>query len=131
MPTTPVLAQRFSQVTGTVTHGHDLAHKTKDTNVSKKVQTPPKKSLSISAADAARPAVLFPGSRESVIYLALFGEVISCDLKTLGSDPAAIIELLKVTRSETGSYVIVAAHYRRSGLPHSAKLVIEAMLQGK
>lgn len=126
LPTAPV-AQKSSQITGT----GDLAHKTKDAdngNVTKKIQTPPKISLSTSAVDA-RPVL--PGSRESVIYLALFGEVITCDLKTLGSDPAAIIELLKVTQGETGSYVIVAAHYRRSSLPHSAKLVMEAMLEGK
>jgi len=134
LPTTPI-AQRTSQATGTRGNKNfDMAHKTKDpdgANVSKKVQRPPTLSLSISAADAPRPVALIPGFRESVIYLTLLGEVITCDLKTLGSDPAAIIELLKVTQSEGGSYVIVAAYYRRSDLPHSAKLVMEAMLEGK
>lgn len=83
-------------------------------------------SLSMAAPLSAK----FPLTCDSNIYLSLFGEVITCDLKTLGSDPSLIIRLLKTTQSERGNYMIVGASYRRSGFPQSAKAIMETMIQG-
>jgi hypothetical protein len=87
-------------------------------------------SLSISSPEAVSVSANFPLTCASKIHLSLFGEVITCDLKTLGSDPAVIIQLLKTTQSERANYMIVGASYRRSGLPKNAKAIIEAMIQG-
>jgi hypothetical protein len=51
-------------------------------------------------------------------------------MKTLDPDPAVIIQLLKTTQSERANYMIIGASYRRSGLPKSAKAIIETMIKG-
>jgi len=93
---------------------------------------PPAKRLSMSIISDPDdiPETRFPLTCDTKIYLNLFGEVISCDVKTLDRDPAAIIELLRITQSERANYMIVGAFYRRSSLPLSAKAVIESMLEG-
>jgi hypothetical protein len=60
----------------------------------------------------------------------LCGENITLDLPSLAGNPATVIELLKVTLSERGNWLIVAAYYRRTGNPAAAVLVVTAMLEG-
>ncbi|KAJ7446187.1 hypothetical protein B0H11DRAFT_388620 [Mycena galericulata] len=66
---------------------------------------------------------------ENRILMRLCGENISLDLSSLAADPATVIELLKVTASERGNWLIVGAYYRRTGNPESAKAVVSAMLE--
>lgn len=87
-------------------------------------------SLSVRSSDAQPFSPEFPLTCDSKIYLSLFGEVIACDLKTLGPDPTLIIQLLKTTQSERANYMIVGASYRRSGFPQSAKAIMETMIEG-
>jgi hypothetical protein len=86
--------------------------------------------ITISSPEAAPLTAKFPLSCDSKIRLFLFGEVITCDLKTLDPDPKVIIQLLKTTQSERANYMIVGATYRRSGFPQSAKAIMETMIQG-
>lgn len=58
------------------------------------------------------------------------GEVITYDLKALDPDTRPIIELLKITDSEHGSWMTVGAYYRRSGNTRAAMSVIQTMIQG-
>lgn len=60
----------------------------------------------------------------------LCGENITLDLRSLAGDPGSVIELLKVTASERGNWLIVGAYYRRIGNPGGAKAVVTAMLEG-
>jgi hypothetical protein len=60
----------------------------------------------------------------------LCGERISYDIDALESDPATIIDLLRITSSEKGNWMHVACHYRRKGLPDASVAVIMAMLEG-
>lgn len=62
--------------------------------------------------------------------MVLCGEAISYDLEKLESDPRVIIELLKVCSSERASWMIVGAHYRRTGNMKSAIIVMKAFLEG-
>ena len=64
------------------------------------------------------------------LLLCFHGEMITCDLKALDSDSQSIIELLKITDSERGSWMIVGAHYRRSGNVKAAMTVIQMMVEG-
>ncbi|KAJ7178406.1 hypothetical protein C8R43DRAFT_457212 [Mycena crocata] len=66
---------------------------------------------------------------ESRILMRLCGENITLDLRSLAGDPATVIELLKVTASERGNWLIVSAYYRRTGNPGGAKAVVTAMLE--
>lgn len=72
-----------------------------------------------------------PKSLDTLLKLSFCGESIIFDLKSLDQDPRPVTELLKVTTSERGSWMIVGAHYRRLGNPSAAIAVIEAMLSGK
>ncbi|KAG6918704.1 hypothetical protein DXG01_012189 [Tephrocybe rancida] len=56
------------------------------------------------------------------------GEDFSYDLDTLENDPKPIIELLKATESERGTWMMVGAHYRRSGNADAAICVIESLI---
>ena len=60
----------------------------------------------------------------------LCGENITLDLRSLAGDPATVIQLLKLTSSERGNWLIVAAHFRRTGNAQGAKDVVNAMLEG-
>ncbi|KAJ6587046.1 hypothetical protein DFH09DRAFT_243836 [Mycena vulgaris] len=66
---------------------------------------------------------------ENRILMRLCGENITLDLRSLAGDPATVIELLKVTASERGNWLIVGAYYRRTGNPGGAKAVVTAMLE--
>ncbi|KAF5370807.1 hypothetical protein D9758_001967 [Tetrapyrgos nigripes] len=63
------------------------------------------------------------------ISLNFSGETFLYDLQHLDADPREIIELLKSSASERGSYTTVAAHYRRVGNPAAAISVVSAMLE--
>jgi hypothetical protein len=60
----------------------------------------------------------------------LCGENITLDLRSLAGNPVTVIELLKVTSSERGNWLIVGAYYRRTGNPAGAREVVTAMLEG-
>ena len=64
------------------------------------------------------------------ILMSLSGVSFSYNLGSIKPDPHEVIELLKVTSSERGNWVHVAAHYRRSGNPRAAIAVVTAMLEG-
>ncbi|KAJ7346752.1 hypothetical protein DFH08DRAFT_200882 [Mycena albidolilacea] len=78
-----------------------------------------------SSSSAANP---FP-CIENRILMRLCGENITLDLPSLAGNPATVIELLKVTLSERGNWLIVAAYYRRTSNPAAAVLVVTAMLE--
>lgn len=94
----------------------------------------------VSAAPDPRQPFAHPGPRRQTpmpsllsvtrLSLSFCGEDITCDLKTLEPDPKFIIELLKTTDSECGSWMTVGAHYRRSGNFEAAIAVIKSMIEG-
>ncbi|KAJ7924938.1 hypothetical protein B0H13DRAFT_1976807 [Mycena leptocephala] len=63
------------------------------------------------------------------ILMRLCGENITLDLRSLAGNPVTVIELLKVTSSERGNWLIVGAYYRRTGNPAGAREVVTAMLE--
>lgn len=67
----------------------------------------------------------------SLLNLSFCGENIIFDLKALEQDSRPIIELLKLTGSDCGNWMMVAAYYRRSGNARAAISVIESMINGK
>ncbi len=67
----------------------------------------------------------------TTITLQLCGESFSYTLKSLSPDPLEIIQLLKLTTSERGNWILVGAYYRRSGNTNAAVKVMTAMLEGK
>ncbi|CAA7259075.1 unnamed protein product [Cyclocybe aegerita] len=89
----------------------------------------PLTSLRIASAESKPVVATFSMSCESRISMELCGETILYDLKDLESNPRVIIELLKVTKSERGNYMLVGAFYRRTGNPQAAKTVINAMIE--
>lgn len=64
------------------------------------------------------------------LSLSFCGEDIIYDLKTLEPDPRFIMELLKTTHSECGSWMTVGAYYRRSRNFEAAIVVIKSMVEG-
>jgi hypothetical protein len=56
------------------------------------------------------------------------GHPLSYDLNLLPDDPVGPITLLGATHSEPGSYLVAAAHYRRTGRSRAACKVIRALL---
>ena len=87
--------------------------------------------LAISTSECAPPALTFPLSRETSISMNLCGQVITYDLKSLGLNPQVIIELLKVTKSECATWMIVSAFYRRFGEPRNGISVMKAFIEGE
>ncbi|KAK0461209.1 uncharacterized protein EV420DRAFT_1530897 [Desarmillaria tabescens] len=63
------------------------------------------------------------------ITMSLCGQVFTYNLQCLESDPREIIELLKVTASDKGNWVLVGAYYRRMGNPVAAITVMTTMLE--
>ena len=63
------------------------------------------------------------------IGLSLHGEKFSLDLASLDTAPDGVVELLKTTRCPSGTWMTVAAYYRREGKPKSAIGVLKAMLR--
>ncbi|KAG8213643.1 hypothetical protein J3R82DRAFT_10333 [Butyriboletus roseoflavus] len=50
------------------------------------------------------------------------------DLSTLPEDPKGMIALLNLTKSDPGAYLLVGAHYRRTGRSRAARAVIRSLL---
>ncbi|KAF8556109.1 hypothetical protein OG21DRAFT_1495779 [Imleria badia] len=50
------------------------------------------------------------------------------DLAALPDDPKGTIALLSITRSDPGAYILVGAHYRRTGRSRAACAVIRSLL---
>lgn len=87
--------------------------------------------LTVSAFECAPPALTFPLSRETSISMNLCGQVVTYNLKSLGINPQVIIELLKVTKSECASWMIVSAFYRRRGEPRNGISVMKSFIEGR
>jgi hypothetical protein len=87
--------------------------------------------LTVSTSECAPPALTFPLSRESSISMHLCGKVVTYDLKSLGLNPQVIIELLKATKSECATWMIVSAFYRRRGEPRNGISVMKSFLEGE
>ncbi|KAG6842160.1 hypothetical protein C0991_001653 [Blastosporella zonata] len=62
------------------------------------------------------------------LSISFCGEDFTYDLDTLENDPTPIIELLKATDSERGTWMMVAAHYRRSGNANAAIPVVKSLI---
>lgn len=67
----------------------------------------------------------FGSERLSLLH---HGYPLNYDLNLLPNDPIGPITLLGATQSEPGAYLIVGAHYRRTGRPRAACEVIKALL---
>ena len=87
--------------------------------------------LTVSTSDCAPPALTFPLSRETSISMNLCGQVVTYDLKSLGLNPQVVIELLKATKSECATWMIVSAFYRRRGEPRNGISVMKSFIEGK
>ena len=87
--------------------------------------------LTVSTSECAPPALTFPLSRETSISMNICGQVVTYDLKSLGLNAQAIIELLKVTKSECATWMVVSAFYRRHGEPRNGISVMKAFIEGK
>ena len=86
--------------------------------------------LTVSTSECAPPALNFPLSRETSISMNLCGQVVTYDLKSLGQNPQVIIELLKATKSECATWMIVSAFYRRRGEPRNGISVMKSFIEG-
>lgn len=87
--------------------------------------------LTVSTPDCAPPALTFALSRETSISMNLCGQLVTYDLESLGPNPQVIIELLKATKSECASWMIVSAFYRRRGESRNGISVMKAFIEGK
>jgi hypothetical protein len=87
--------------------------------------------LTVSTSECAPPALTFPLSRETSVSMNLCGQVVTYDLKSLGLNPQVIIELLKVTKSECATWMIVSAFYRRRGEPRNGISVMKSFIEGE
>lgn len=87
--------------------------------------------LICSTSECAPPALTFPLSRQTSISMNLCGQVLTYDLESLGLNPQVIIELLKATKSECATWMIVSAFYRRRGDPRSGISVMKSFIEGK
>ena len=87
--------------------------------------------LTVSTPECAPPALTFPLSRETSISMNLCGHVVTYELESLGLNPQVIIELLKVTKSECATWMIVSAFYRRRGQPRNGISVMKSFIEGK
>ncbi|KAK0225969.1 hypothetical protein IW262DRAFT_1359017 [Armillaria fumosa] len=63
------------------------------------------------------------------ITMSLCDQIFTYNLQRLQPDPREIIELLKLTASDKGNWVLVGAHYRRTGNPSASIAVMTAMLE--
>ncbi|KAJ7072214.1 hypothetical protein C8F01DRAFT_1102963 [Mycena amicta] len=90
---------------------------------------PRRRPLSHPSVSSAAPATTPSAPLDDHILIRLCGEIITLDLSSLASDPATIIELLRLPACDRGNWLIVAAYYRRMGNHKCAKEVMEAMLE--
>ena len=87
--------------------------------------------LTVSTSECAPPALTFPLSRETSVSMNLCGQVVTYDLKSLGLNPKVIIELLKATKSECATWMIVSAFYRRRGEPRNGISVMKSFIESE
>ena len=64
------------------------------------------------------------------VSLVYKGYPFTCDLAALPDDPKGTIALLSITKSDPGAYILVGAHYRRTGRSRAACAVIRSLLDG-
>ena len=62
------------------------------------------------------------------VSLCYKGYPFSYDLAALPDDPKGTIALLNITKSDPGAYILVGAHYRRTGRSRAACAVIRSLL---
>ncbi|OJA20484.1 hypothetical protein AZE42_01977 [Rhizopogon vesiculosus] len=72
-----------------------------------------------------RPPFTFGPERLSLLH---HGHPLNYDLTLLPNDPTGPITLLGATQSEPGAYLVVGAHYRRTGRSRAACEVIKALV---
>lgn len=65
------------------------------------------------------------GYQVSLVYK---GYPFTYDLSALPEDPKGTIALLTITKSDPGAYLLVGAHYRRTGRSGAARAVIRSLL---
>ncbi|KAG6378250.1 hypothetical protein JVT61DRAFT_13956 [Boletus reticuloceps] len=65
------------------------------------------------------------GHQVSLVYK---GYPFTYDLSALPDDPKGTITLLNITKSDPGAYILVSAHYRRTGRSRAACVVIRSLL---
>ena len=65
------------------------------------------------------------GHQVSLVYK---GYPFTYDLSALPDDPKGTIALLSITKSDPGAYILVGAHYRRTGRSRAACAVIRSLL---
>ena len=106
----------------------EILERTKSGRISSVVISEP--TFRIFSLEDAPASATLPISCETAVAVNLFGQFITYDLKAEDSDPRVVIELLKASKSERAAYLTVAAFYRRSGNPQSAKAVLTSMLEG-
>lgn len=59
------------------------------------------------------------------------GQKVTYDLtKDPEQNPKLVIELLKLSSSERGNWMVAGAHFRRTGKPHAAIDIMYAMIEG-
>jgi hypothetical protein len=78
------------------------------------------------AADPQSVPFTFGPERLSLLHQ---GHPLNYDLNLLPNDPIGPITLLGATQSEPGAYLVVGAHYRRTGRSRAACEVIKALLR--
>lgn len=72
-----------------------------------------------------------PLTLDSRLFIKIQGQEIVYDLaKDQAQDPKIVIELLKLSLSERGNWMIAGAHFRRVGNPRAAMDIMYAMLEG-
>ena len=107
----------------------------KSTSIKPALQTLPQTPVSIapvplplpeSPAINVRPVTALASEPLSLLH---HGHRLNYDLNLLPNDPTGPVTLLGATQSEPGAYLIVGAHYRRTGRSRAACEVIKAMLQ--
>jgi hypothetical protein len=72
-----------------------------------------------------------PLTLDSRLFIKIQGQDIMYDLaKDQEQDPKIVIELLKLSLSERGNWMVAGAHFRRVGKPRAAIDIMYAMLEG-
>lgn len=75
--------------------------------------------------------IFTPLTLDSRLLITIQGQEIIYDLaKSAEQDPKIIIELLRLSLSERGNWMIAGAHFRRIGQPRAAIDIMYAMLEG-
>ena len=89
-------------------------------------------SISLSDSSLAASSVSGPTPRTSrnVLTITICDQPITINLEGSEDDPKAIISLLKLSTCERDKWIVVAAHYRRSGNAVAAISVLTSMMKG-